>query len=206
MEWLVLYLTFIQRKKEIIIMENMELEKFKDLCKEIASKMNYVFVDNITIYHNFFKIQQGDYCIYLSEPYGNTGKLNVSGEYPRNCKNEYYAPDHNIKINVSITKSVDKIVSDIQHRFLPKYLENLTKIQQKVKFANEYYNNKELLLNKLADYTGLSIASHRDYTIDEYTNEMTIEFRVSRDTAFDIELTNISLEKTKAIWNIIKNL
>ena len=182
----------------------MEIEKFKELCKEIAKLMDYEFEDNLSIQHNFFKIKQGEYCIYLAENYGSIGTLTVTGEYPRNCKGEYYVPKYDISIKMSLNKSIYEIVKGIKKRFLPKYEENILIIQEQIKFANEYYSKKDRLLHELSEYIGIAPAKHKEYCIHHYRNNGTIQFTVSRETGFDLILNDINLEQAKAIWDIIK--
>jgi len=51
---------------------------------------------------------------------------------------------------------------------------------------NEYYAPKE------------------EVCIHNYRDEGTIEFVVSRESSFDVKLTDVTLEQAKQIWNIIK--
>ena len=182
----------------------MEIEKFKELCKELAKLMYYEFEDNLSIQHNFFKIKRGDYCIYFAENYGSIGKLTVSGEYPRSCKNEYYAPKYDVSIKMSLDKSSSEMAKEIKRRFLPKYEENLLLIQEQIKLTNEYYAKKDKLLYELVEYTGIAPVGHKEYCIHKYRDSGTIQFTVSRETGFDVILNGISLEQAKAIWDIIK--
>lgn len=183
----------------------MELLKFKELCKALANKMEYELVDRQNQCNNF-SIKKDDSHIVLSELYNNKcvpGKLTISGEYPRNCKGEYYPPEQPDQIRVSMKKSIDQIVKDIKRRFLPKHLENLTKIKEKITLLNKYYDEKQNLLMELCQYTKILPAKHREYTIHRYADSKVFEF-VAKGKNFDIELSGITLEQAKRIWDIIK--
>lgn len=75
----------------------------------------------------------------------NHDKLHVYGIYPRDSRGKdhsgyYQAPDPSI--NVSLSRSPDSVAADIHKRFIPVYMERLSKALTSINEAEAYLDHK----------------------------------------------------------------
>jgi len=114
--------------------------------------------------------------------YKTPNKINFRGIYPRDAKRQLWTGEkENIEIGVSVDKSPEHIARDLQRRFLPKYIEHLRVMTEKINKINEYNSKKEATLGQVADRFGYEIRDNNQegicfphglgiYSIKAYTD------------------------------------
>ena len=84
--------------------------------------------------------------LHFSQGYGShSSRISISGGYPRTAKGEYIRPNgYNEKredeITVSIDKSPQQMVKDIESRLLPVCAKYLAEVKKQITSADDYEN------------------------------------------------------------------
>jgi hypothetical protein len=153
------------------------------------------------------KYINGDMSLYVSTSGYEKWKIRISGDYPRNWKNEYIRPyDYNEKasdsINVSHEKTADQIAKDIERRLMPEYKIRLAKVQKLNKSSNDYQNNSIKLLEELKGFPADKYETeNRKFSLHMETGFCSIDVH-GNEVSLDIH--SVSGETAKKIIAILK--
>jgi len=111
-------------------------------------------------YRAYAKGTRGEETLYLSaDDYRNKNKIYVSGIFPRDSKNNYY--EHAISetdyksINISMDKTNEQIVKDINRRFMTGYREALSVVLERIANYEARYNKIKQATIKAGDIIGI---------------------------------------------------
>jgi len=184
----------IEREKKALI---------KDRLKNILVKMGYT---PTTTREDMFYFAQADGTkdqehIYLNaNSYGHKDKINVFGVFPRDNNNDYISPSEDKgykEINISINKTDEQIIKDIERRFKPNYLNALKEVCERVNKSNNKKKQRENLINEIANI--LNVKSYtpnykNDYpSINEYNNGESVNIK----TDYNAQELNFNLRLNK---------
>jgi hypothetical protein len=185
--------------------EKQQNKAIRDRLGVIAESMGYTVVvsDNDIFFDAHIKATKGDECLYFhANGYKLKGRVSVGGSYPRDNNDQYMYPEHPPKaITISLNKSNEQIIKDIENRFLPSYLAELETIKERINKSNQQRANRNNIIEKIALVMGLEFKQNDQPTISkwEYSEqikrfeiesdyngeEITFNVRVSKDVALE---------------------
>ena len=153
--------------------------------------------------------------INISQAWNKPNHLQVGGSYPtdKDGNSHTYGIDYK-NINISLSKSDEKIVEEIKKRFLPEYEENLWKVVKANTEANIKKHTRENTIKEFAEALGTTVSPNNykgDYgTASLYTYESNIR-SVDIKTNYageqaDIELKGVDKETALKIAKFIKEV
>ncbi len=143
-----------------------EAVKIKELNQKLIEVLKILKIGGIETSKEYLRIKSEN--IYFNSSASNKWIINVSGNYPRNVKNEYitvyektlngrvnydWQPDWTWKelrpqsINISSEKTAEQIAKDINRRFLPDYNKRLTLVNEKIQEEKNYQYQSEASLD-----------------------------------------------------------
>lgn len=121
--------------------------QFDIKCNDIAKFLGGLYVPEPESYCSYGEIILANSTIRISCD-GRTGRAEISGSWPSNCKNEIFRPSTYEKseyapISCSFSRDAKAIANDIERRFLPAYLGELRKQEARVKDSNKFHATTE---------------------------------------------------------------
>lgn len=170
---------------------------FKKLAEEIASELGGAISKEAEEGAPawFYVMLPGKVEIALHfDGYGNKGKVNVSGNYPRDKDGNYYGVREVLsydakapEINANFSKSAVQIAGDIKRRLLPELGDIFAKAHARIAQHEAYNNAKESMLSKIA------AAGHIKYEPNPKGNGLygAYEFQVK---SVDVDARKVRLE------------
>jgi hypothetical protein len=94
-----------------------------------------------------------EYSIFVQE---SDGKFIFSSEYPKDLKGIGQSwGDDRIQISVSTERPAEAIAKEVRRRFLPKFLERLAVVKERVRKSDEGHQLQEETYERLLDIAGL---------------------------------------------------
>ena len=141
------------------IKEKEENKKIRDRLKTILETMGYnVVLNDVSIFYNAnVNGKKDNQEIHLStNNYRNKGKIRVSGSYPRDNNNSLVIPNNPTNsINITLNKTDEQIINDINKRFLIGYLNDLKGVEERIKNSNLAKENRDNLIYQLGEKLGI---------------------------------------------------
>lgn len=181
-------------------------KKLQDVIKKLGFKPilnaendHFVEAQGKDKYHHFF--------LWVDS---YRGKIEVRYSTPKGMKalDDYFTkPYNNITISLSVTKETDKIVKDIQNRFLDNF-EKLAEIYATQDDKNQKYTNGKLdAAKRIYKELGKPVPANLEkdtHRITIYTGLNSLDrIVISSPDSFDVEL---SLDSVEEVINVIKLL
>jgi hypothetical protein len=182
-----------------------------EILKEVASAMGGKFVnaqeDNCTSYVHIELPDGRELGFYM--PWNGKGKASLRGHYPK-VEGREIDPrltrfmDYNSEapnIGLSLTKSVDRIVKDIEKRFMPEYTElynNLLTVKaEQENYKNQHQTEIDFVAGELGE------ESNTDGKIYSKIGDIRVEAKVYVDST-TLELDGLTREQVKAVLDLVK--
>jgi hypothetical protein len=192
--------TYEQRR----LREQEEVKANNERLKKILVKMGFepIKQDEDTFYNSYVRGKKENMEITLkANEYRNKGKLSLYGSYPKNKKGDYVYNPTELNFNepnISLSKTDEQIIKDLEKRFFPYYKKKLDYIEERVKEQNKEIDNKENLIKILGDSLNIKpykdSLSEYDYNKDidnlkidvVYNGKIDISFRTNKEFIFKI--------------------
>lgn len=153
-----------------------EEQQLETICKKLPSLLpGWKWSRKEGISH-LITMTKGKKSFYLRVMY-DSQRIEISGNYPRTNKDEYYTHRYGEayppEITVSINKTPKQIAGDITRRFFPEFEQHWAKVDDWRNENNAYYNQTATNLEALAKIV--------DKPLDNYDKERS-EFFVRNDS------------------------
>ena len=218
------YYSIVYKDKEIKLtceeMHNFENEFKEELyfkrlnkLKSIIEKLNLKYSDNSIIDGKIYVQPNNIRCygenengniIRLNMVYNNKNKITVDCEFKRDNENNFIS-HKDISIKISFDKDIERIIKDINRRFIPNFLEVEKEVMKKVNQSNNYIYDTIKRLKELKalfndkELTDEEIRSKKLYVYSE--NISAIE--VLGDSVY-LNLYSLNVEKAKKVIEALK--
>jgi len=180
-------------------------QDFQNKMTEIANILGYrVSFDE----RNNSSTLRKDRGIITVSAHWDEERFSIYSEYPRTIKGECANGIKDIKITVSENKTADQIAGAILRRFLPKYLEQLSKAVGDIDRRNVTIKDAR----EVAEVIGVAVSSERQErryfrTIKIYPSNIGIEvISIWSRKSIDISLHSLPLDKALKLVEFMKSL
>lgn len=188
------------------------------LASVIAIKLGTAWVPQKNVAWHGFGVEERTTGKSLWFYYARNGKWEVSVGLPKDKKGEtpYYDEKQFPKpsCNLSITKSPEQLVKDIQRRIFPEYDPLFAEIKRKIELHNQSYDHHDQVKKRVEDTLGVKFRpdfhnpnkTHNELHFDKeqykYNYEVKVESgKIKLTCSFDNE--ELALEILKEIQNRI---
>jgi hypothetical protein len=181
-------------------------EEFIPKITGVASQLGYVAVERKDFSDPTIEMTgQGDISIWVRIcAYGWEDKIEIWGKYPQSPDNKWSNNYSACSIGVAETSDVDHIVSHIKRRFLPKYLESLSKAKAQVVKIQGWVEGRTLALSELVTASGGRSWSHTGRKLDEQISFNGGSIKFTNVESEDEELTiTLTVDEAKAVFNLL---
>lgn len=145
-------------------------EKLQDIGKKLANQMGWDFIlDDWRI-----EIAKDDLLLYLRI---EKNRLRIDAGFPG--LSQYFWRIGNREkndITVSLTKSIDQTVKDIERRLLPIYRKQLAEVKEIKRKDDEYQENKKRIMGKVAFFVNDAQIATDNETISGYRPDLKVKW------------------------------
>jgi len=146
---------------------------------------------------------------YVNKWAAGKNRILISGIFPHNFKgaSNYYIPygeKANNVITVSLNKTAEQIIRDMDNRFMPEYLKKLDEIIEKNRQDLQTHIEREAVIKHIADALECKYNTNKEYHL-YYPNDYIKEIEVHFDNTIDIKLDNLPLDITLEVVRLVKS-
>ena len=136
-----------------------DIERLNIILKEMGYTVNSKHDEFYRAYAHGTKENKELYL--TANDYKTINKIQVSGMFPKDSRgnnfyNEIEQTDYS-SINITMNKTNEKIIEEINKRFMPNYLGALNKVLERIKQNEDYFNKSNEAIDKASKILNLPI-------------------------------------------------
>jgi hypothetical protein len=139
--------------------------------------------------------------VYISINWRNKDRFDVSGHYPTHEDRGYQ--EKRPKITVSNERPVEKIVADIQRRFLPEYSQVFEKSKAHLERSQNSEAKRKAAFKEACEVLGLESDRHYNSDCKAY-GQNGLKLQVHYDGDIDLDLGRITKEQLAEIAKVLR--